>query len=280
MRTEFYATLKNIMEEKSKSKTIKIIDIFAKVVGFLLIITITLTVLSVLGIPKGFRVFTVMSGSMEPTILTGSMIFVMPTDNYIKGDIISFDKTDNAGVVNTITHRINDVIYSDNGPISFITKGDANNTIDLDYVFKDQIIGKEVFSIPVLGYPISFAKTKVGVILLILIPSLIFVGLEVLKIRKEYNKRAIMVPLILFPILIFLIGSTFSKFSNSERIINNSISTGTWNICIFRHRIFHNYQNFGDTYSLGITDNNTEIDKQEVGDINITETLSNTDNVD
>ena len=102
----------------------------------------------------GFSVLQVTTGSMEPELMTGSVIVVRKTDvnELKKGDVISFYSTDSkiAGKVNT--HRIDSIEYgwgSDPDPI-FITKGDANNSKD-NAINKSQVVGKVVKILPYFG---------------------------------------------------------------------------------------------------------------------------------
>ena len=126
----------------------------------------------------GIQSFIVLSGSMEPKIPTGSVIYTKTEAGYLKGDIIAFIQ---GGI--TITHRI--VGYSSG---EFITKGDANNITDNNSVPKNKIVGKEVFLIPFLGYFIRFLATLQGFILLVMFPVYVFVIAESWNIIKEFKK--------------------------------------------------------------------------------------------
>jgi signal peptidase len=89
----------------------------------------------------------IISGSMEPTIKTGSMVIVIPQDEYNQGDIISFIDP----VIGRNDHRIVGEVTSD-GMTYFITKGDANRMPDHTPVPIDKIEGKIVMIFPYLGY--------------------------------------------------------------------------------------------------------------------------------
>ena len=73
----------------------------------------------------------VVSGSMEPAINLGSVVFTKAETDYQRGDIVSF--SNKAG--QTVTHRIMEIKTSPAGQ-SFILKGDANNTADGEEVKK------------------------------------------------------------------------------------------------------------------------------------------------
>ena len=85
----------------------------------------------------GYSLFSVATGSMEPTIKQNDIIVVHKQNNYKVDDIVTF-KSERAYV----THRI--VTKRGN---TIVTKGDANNTKDVAIEKKD-IIGKVVKILP------------------------------------------------------------------------------------------------------------------------------------
>ncbi len=89
----------------------------------------------------------IISGSMEPTIRTGSMVIVIPQDEYQEGDIISFIDPD----IGRNVHRIVGEVSSD-GVTYFVTKGDAARMADRTPVPLDKVEGKIVLIFPYLGY--------------------------------------------------------------------------------------------------------------------------------
>lgn len=127
----------------------------------------------------GFEIYTVLSGSMEPTYKTGSIVYVKDVDvNSLKeGDPITFYLAGDT----VATHRIVE-IKDDNG-LSFTTKGDNNDIIDSAPVTADRVIGKPVFTIPYLGYVSNFLQTSPGryvmiavgllVVLMVFLPDII-----------------------------------------------------------------------------------------------------------
>ena len=155
------------------------------ITGAILLIAI-LTALSSFSTPLQFKLFVVESGSMTPTIQQGSLIIIKPNIEYKKDDIITFKKNTEINIKArgaTTTHRIVEV---DND--SFTTKGDANETEDQKSVNKDLILGKLFLTIPYLGYPVAFAKTQIGFILIIVIPATLIIYSEVLNIKKEAKR--------------------------------------------------------------------------------------------
>ncbi|PJA21357.1 signal peptidase I [Candidatus Beckwithbacteria bacterium CG_4_10_14_0_2_um_filter_47_25] len=133
---------------------------------------------SALNLPGGWKLFTVQSGSMQPAISVGSLVLVKPAGEYAVDEVITF-KTGPAPT----THRINRI---EAGVI--ITKGDANDTPDSEPVRPENIIGKVVLSLPYAGYPVTFAKSKEGFLLLIVIPATLIIYSEILNIKNEIKK--------------------------------------------------------------------------------------------
>jgi len=168
----------------------KIINIIYWLLMGALILVAGLSAMSVFGFPKNFRAFVVQSGSMEPTIKAGSIIFIRPVEEYGKDDIITFKPSVEADIKNpkaTITHRIVNVKEED-GQTLYTTKGDANEDNDFSERNKDLVLGKVLYSVPYLGYPVGFAKTQTGFVLLIVIPATIIVYSEILNIKKELKR--------------------------------------------------------------------------------------------
>lgn len=89
----------------------------------------------------------IISGSMEPTVKTGSMVIVVRQGEYRQGDIIAFQDP----MIGRNVHRIVGVA-SNGGTPYYITKGDASMMPDRFPVSGDRIEGKVVAIFPYLGY--------------------------------------------------------------------------------------------------------------------------------
>lgn len=140
------------------------------VLGTLLIVLVIL-LCSALVLPGffGYHMYHVLSGSMEPELPVGSLIFVREgaAEDAAEGDIIAFyGSLENEGI---ITHRVvkNNVV---SGTIR--TKGDANDGEDPLPVPYDNYIGRITFHVPYLGKVLTgltslYGKlAAVGVVLL------------------------------------------------------------------------------------------------------------------
>ena len=152
------------------------------IVSLALIAVVVILAILIAGVRLfGLEVYTVLSGSMEPEIHTGSIIYVVETDpaELKVEDVITYKLT---GQTNS-THRIID-IQEENGKLQFCTKGDNNNAADAKPVSEDKLIGKVVFSIPLLGYLLNFVQQPPGsyiaiavaavLLLMIILPDIIF----------------------------------------------------------------------------------------------------------
>jgi len=148
--------------------------------GFLLVVLI-FVLFPLLPIKNNYSLKMVTSGSMSPTIKTGAIVAIKPAVAYKVGDIITF-KTGKAER-DIVTHRI---VGEKEG--KFITQGDANNIADIKPVEQKQIIGRMFLTIPYAGYAANFARSKLGFMLLILIPALLIIGGEARKIFQEVQK--------------------------------------------------------------------------------------------
>ena len=154
--TERTLTLKANKPRKNVHPALRIFGISRDIICILAALIILATVCC---FAFGYKPAVVLSGSMEPTIETGSIALIDTKDktDIKKGDIIAFT------VDNTfITHRVTRI--DDEG---IHTKGDGNETADLWVIKEKNITGKTVFWIPKAGYIASWLTSKQGMIIVI-----------------------------------------------------------------------------------------------------------------
>ena len=151
----------------------------------LIVAIVLLLVVSIFPITGNYKVLVGQSGSMEPAIHTGSIIITKPAVKYNVGDVITFGDLKRNEI--PTTHRINE-IKNDNGKLSYITKGDANNAPDRGEVMSSNVIGKVWFSVPYVGFIIDFIKKPIGFLLIVVIPALLIISDEVKKIWLEVKR--------------------------------------------------------------------------------------------
>ena len=113
----------------------------------------------------GFEVFSVLSGSMEPAYRVGSLIWVQEREasEVEVGDPITFVLNEDLDVA---THR---VIEIDAENQHFYTKGDANDAPDGSPVHFNNLIGVPVFTVPYLGYFVSWIQSPPGTYIAIIV---------------------------------------------------------------------------------------------------------------
>jgi signal peptidase len=135
----------------------------------------------------GFRVDAVISDSMKPTLDVGTMVISKPVPvSELKVDDIIVFKPVTVGEI-PIVHRIVEV--NNSFPRTFKTKGDnPTQTIDPWTVPEANIIGKLEFSSPLLGFFTSFARSKIGLVLTLIVPSLILMILVFRSLWRELIK--------------------------------------------------------------------------------------------
>ncbi|GGA35408.1 signal peptidase I SipW [Paenibacillus physcomitrellae] len=136
----------------------------------------------------GYQIKTVLSGSMEPGIQTGSIIAVKPGGDMTRfspGDVISFKSGDKI-----ITHRIVDVTQNGSlNQVMYKTKGDNNDAPDLDAVPSGDVIGEySGFTLPYAGYAMTFANSKAGSLLLLVVPGLLLFAFSLFSSWKVISR--------------------------------------------------------------------------------------------
>ena len=148
---------------------------------FVIVVMIPLT------LPKlfGYKIYSILSESMEPVYPVGSAVFVKPAEaEQVKtGDPIVF--TLGAASDMVVAHRIFEV---DEASQTFITKGDANNAPDPSPVSFDRLIGKITFCVPHLGRISQFVHSINGIatgILLFAAALILWTVADILKKRKN-----------------------------------------------------------------------------------------------
>lgn len=169
---------KNIIEKITLKKVKKWANAFLSFIlvsSLILLAIVVLTVKASGGEPQifGYQLKTVLSGSMEPEFKTGSIIAVKPGGDmtrFKEGDIITFMDENRL-----ITHRVIDVIHSGEH-VLYETKGDNNNAPDKDLVLSDNVVAEYTgFTIPYVGYIASFAQSKEGGALMLIIPGILLI---------------------------------------------------------------------------------------------------------
>ena len=120
----------------------------------------------------GIRSFVVSSGSMQPALPVGSVLFIRPALIYSVG---------------VVTHRI--VGKSIQTPENiYRVAGDANPQPDSALISQSEIIGRSFSHLPVLGRVAGFTQSRLGFLTLLLIPTFLFITRQTVEIICEIQK--------------------------------------------------------------------------------------------
>ena len=124
-----------------KTKTVNHFSHLSRVLYPIIIISAILLVLFMLAL-FSYQPLAILSNSMNPTFKRGDVIIFKKDDNVAVGDIIVFQYQDQI-----IAHRVVGINEY------YVTKGDANNSVDYIKVKKEDIKGVYMFHLKYLGYP-------------------------------------------------------------------------------------------------------------------------------
>jgi len=133
----------------------------------------------------GYRVYAIVSGSMEPELSVGDLVYVKPVDSIYDiqiGDDITFVKDENLTVA---THR---VVRIDLENQHLYTQGVANNAEDAEPVHYKNVIGEVQFSLPLLGYVSNFVQNPPGMYITVAVGAALIVLVflpDFLRFRKK-----------------------------------------------------------------------------------------------
>ncbi len=144
----------------------KFLPALCRVLGTLILLAVIAACVP-LSVPRllGYEIYNVVSGSMAPTIPTGSVVYVKACepDEIKADDVIAFRRED---VV--VTHRVVEN-YGFDGKL--VTKGDANESKDFDPVPYTDLIGTVRYHLPALGTIFSMLSSTAGKIYLLVLAA-------------------------------------------------------------------------------------------------------------
>jgi signal peptidase len=123
---------------------------------------------------------------MEPTLNIGTLIIAarVNPEQLADGDIIVFHLT--AGNGTLVCHRIVEV--NNITSLAFKTQGDNNPAPDSFSVPAENVAGRVIFHLPVLGYLVQFLQTGIGLLLGLVAPAVIIIVLCLRSLRQELVK--------------------------------------------------------------------------------------------
>ena len=160
-----------------------------RVFSWLVLTAAVLIVAGLVAITEGprflpYQALVVRSGSMQPTIPTGSVVFyrhVNASDVKV-GQVIVFSKPGQPS--ERITHRVYKIGTGPTGKY-FVTKGDANGAPD---DWRVPAVGKgwvASFHVPTVGYVLTDMQSTTARLLLLLIPAVLLGAITLIEIWRD-----------------------------------------------------------------------------------------------
>lgn len=174
--------------QKIKRICIRIITIFLLamiIINFIILLQMKITPDETPSL-FGLKAFCIISGSMKPEINVNDIIIVKEVgQEKIKiNDIISFKINQE-----TITHRVINIEYGNDGKVYYITKGDANNAEDGERITFDNIEGKYIFRIQKIGSIVTALQNKTTLIITMVILVILYLIEQRSMMKKEKRSK-------------------------------------------------------------------------------------------
>ena len=170
------------------------LGLVGRILGWVAMVAAGLVVLGLLAITVGprflpYQALIVRSGSMSPTIPTGSIIFYtkIPSANVKVGDVIVFQKPGSTN--EKVTHRVYKIGQDSTGRY-FITKGDANGSPD---DWRVPAVGTgwiARFHLPSVGYALVYLQSTLARLLLLVIPAILLGAITLYEIWQDRARGA------------------------------------------------------------------------------------------
>jgi len=132
----------------------------------------------------GDRSFTMRSGSMTPALETGDVVVTEPISPLSArvGDIVTF--VDPEGTGKLFSHRVQSIRPAGD-VVHFVTRGDANTSVERWSVPADGSVGRVLYRVPKIGYALVWTGTPEGRIALIVIPALLLCWTALARIWRR-----------------------------------------------------------------------------------------------
>ena len=185
----------------------------------------------------GHPTFAVLSGSMGSTIRTGDLavddrLSRTRARDLHAGQIITF-RSAGAGS-RLFTHRIVVVRRSLDNTVSYVTRGDANDSADATLVDSGQVVGLYRFRVPYGGYALDRLHHPAGALLIVLAAALLVVGRRLLRLARAAprNPKRVPRPLVVGTVALVTAGAaaagtTLGLFTSTPASGSNGFTAGT-----------------------------------------------------
>ncbi|MBG6238778.1 signal peptidase [Mycetocola sp. CAN_C7] len=138
---------------KRRASVRQVVAALVKVVSWVVLIVCGALIIGFVLVPRltGSTPYTVLTGSMRPSMPPGTTVVVKPIDfaDIRVGDVITYQIA--SGEPEVVTHRVIAVNVTSDG-VRLETQGDANPLPDTEPVREEQVRGKAWYWLPVIGY--------------------------------------------------------------------------------------------------------------------------------
>lgn len=131
----------------------------------------------------GYRLYTIVTGSMEPELTVGDVILVEETsfDALKLKDVITYESKASGMEGMIVTHRIVDINKETQ---ELITRGDANFADD-PVITYDQVQGKVTYKFVLISLLTKLVRNKVGFYFIVFVPLVLVIFLEIADIVTQ-----------------------------------------------------------------------------------------------
>lgn len=141
-----------------------------------------------------YRMFTVVSGSMEPKYKIGDVLIAKEIEpSKIKvGDAISYLGEVGQFKDKVVTHEVIEIEKTEDGKYKYHTKG-LSNIIEDPIVYENQLYGKVIYKTFILSFIYSIISKPIGMFILVFIPIMYIIISEIIitLVEKEERRRGI-----------------------------------------------------------------------------------------
>lgn len=161
--------------------------VVVSVVVAMVLVTLLVLAAPMVALSLGYRTYVVAGDSMSPAVRVGDAVLLemVAADDIRVGDLITFRPLRS----DTITsHRVIST-HVVAGRMHFRTKGDANDLPDGELVPASNVVGRVALRITDVGGLYTFATTRPGRVVLIVLPALILLAGEVRRLGKPRRRR-------------------------------------------------------------------------------------------